>query len=394
VQNVASILARAARGSLVLLDELAGGTDPHEGASLATAIVDALCESGAATAVTTHYESLKAMGVADPRVRNASVGFDVKTMRPTFELTLDVPGSSSALAVAERFGIPHAIIERAALSLPEESRTFEALVAQLSEARAVHARATRALEAERVAQIEARSALERETEKLRRREEKQLSEEGARLVKRIRETQAELRAVRRELRTAATEAAAEATRKKLEALEESAAEIDRERARTPEPAQVEDTKSAPARFAIGDRVYVKRLRAEARIVEGPSRGEVCVAAGALKLWVPISECGAPSAEPEAPRRAPMRRTRPQEKAEESVDVRGMRADDAVACVEAFLDRAYGASLGEVTILHGIGEGALMQAVREHLARHSSYVRTYRPGTREEGGDRVTVVALR
>jgi DNA mismatch repair protein MutS2 len=394
VQNVASILSRAERGSLVLLDELAGGTDPHEGAALATAIVDALCESGAATAVTTHYESLKAMGVTDPRVRNASVGFDVKTMRPTFELTLDVPGSSSALAVAERFGIPRAIVERAERALPEESRQFEALVAKLSEARAEHSRATRALEVERTAAAQARASLERETDKLRRREEKQLSEESARLLKQIRDAHAELRAARREIRAASTEAAAEATRKKLEAIEQSAAQIDRERGRERVTAPVHEERAAPLRLAIGDRVYVRRLRAEAQIVEGPSRGEVCVAAGALKLWVPTSECSAPSAEPEAPRRAPSRRARTHERAEESVDVRGMRADDAVACVEAFLDRAYGASLDEVTIMHGIGEGALMQAVREHLARHSSYVQSYRPGTREEGGDRVTVVVIR
>src|SRR5690606_15083027 len=184
-----------------------------------TAIVEALSDAGAATAVTTHYETLKAMGVTDPRARNASVGFDVKTMRPSFELTLDVPGSSSALVVAERFGIPHAVIERAERALPEETRNFEALVAKLSEARAEHDEQARALDAERRAHAEARTVLEREIEKLRARESKQLSDEGARLAKRIRDAQAEVRAVRRELREARTEAAAEAARSKLEAIE-------------------------------------------------------------------------------------------------------------------------------------------------------------------------------
>ena len=168
--NVAAILRRARRGSLVLLDELAGGTDPHEGAALATAIVDALCAQGAATAVTTHYESLKAMGVTDPRARNASVGFDVATMRPTFTLTLDVPGSSSALAVAARFGIPRHVVEKAEEALPEESRTFEALVARLSEARASYEARVREVEEELVAARAAREALDRELEKLKRRE--------------------------------------------------------------------------------------------------------------------------------------------------------------------------------------------------------------------------------
>jgi DNA mismatch repair protein MutS2 len=394
MKNVASIISRSKRGSLVLLDELAGGTDPHEGAALAAAIVDALCASGAATAVTTHYESLKAMGVTDARTRNASVGFDVQTMRPSFELTLDVPGSSSALSVAARFGIPTAVIERAERALPEESRTFEALVAELSEARAEHQRRAAALEEERRVHRKAREDLERELEKLRRREEKQLSEEGARLTKQMRDARAELRAARREIRRATTEAAAEATRKKLDAIEKSTAAIAAERPPPAAPAGDSEAMGAPASLTVGDRVYVERLRAEAQIIEGPTRGEVRVAAGALKLWVPVAECRAPRPDVPAPRRAAPRRGRSPEPADETVDVRGMRAEDAIGCVESFLDRAYGASLGQVTIVHGIGEGALMHAVREHLAKHSAYARSHRPGTREEGGDRVTVVELR
>src|SRR5690606_10328645 len=167
VTNVASILSRARRASLALLDELAGGTDPHDGAALAPAIVDALCRAEAATAVTTHYEALKAMGVTDPRARNASVGFDVKTMRPSFELTLDVPGASSALAVAERFGISRSIVERAERALPEESRSFEALVRELTVSRAEHDRQVKALDEERRRLSDARAALEAEREKLR-----------------------------------------------------------------------------------------------------------------------------------------------------------------------------------------------------------------------------------
>jgi DNA mismatch repair protein MutS2 len=305
-----------------------------------------------------------------------------------------VPGSSSALSVAARFGIPTAVIERAERALPEESRTFEALVAELSEARAEHQRRAAALEEERRVHRKAREDLERELEKLRRREEKQLSEEGARLTKQMRDARAELRAARREIRRATTEAAAEATRKKLDAIEKSTAAIAAERPPPAAPAGDSEAMGAPASLTVGDRVYVERLRAEAQIIEGPTRGEVRVAAGALKLWVPVAECRAPRPDVPAPRRAAPRRGRSPEPADETVDVRGMRAEDAIGCVESFLDRAYGASLGQVTIVHGIGEGALMHAVREHLAKHSAYARSHRPGTREEGGDRVTVVELR
>src|SRR5262249_40574116 len=113
VTNLAGILDRAGCRALVLLDEVAGGTDPEEGAALACAGVDALCRRGAAVCVTTHYEPLKALAVRDARLRNASVGFDVATMSPTYELRLDVPGASSALAVAQRFGIPVDVVELA-----------------------------------------------------------------------------------------------------------------------------------------------------------------------------------------------------------------------------------------------------------------------------------------
>src|SRR5690606_31724423 len=128
VTNLRRVIDEAGPRALVLLDELTGGTDPGEGAALACAIAEALCDAGAAIGVTTHYEPLKALATRDPRFRNAAVGFDVERMRPTFELTLDVPGASSALWVALRFGIREDIVTRAREVLPEHSRTFDELV--------------------------------------------------------------------------------------------------------------------------------------------------------------------------------------------------------------------------------------------------------------------------
>ena len=131
VEHLRQILEVATHGSLVLLDELAGSTDPEEGAALACAVVERLCDLGAAVGVTTHYEPLKARALSDTRLRNASVGFDVASMAPTFRLRLDVPGASSALVVAERFGLSRGVIERAREILPEQSKHFDALVKQL-----------------------------------------------------------------------------------------------------------------------------------------------------------------------------------------------------------------------------------------------------------------------
>src|SRR5262249_26789843 len=128
VQNLAAVLDETRPGALVLLDELAGGTDPREGEALAAAVLDSLCARGGAVACTTHYEGLKALALGDPRFQNASVGFDLATMSPTFKLAMGIPGASSALAVARRFGIPTAVIERAERFLSREAIGFDQMV--------------------------------------------------------------------------------------------------------------------------------------------------------------------------------------------------------------------------------------------------------------------------
>lgn len=388
IQNIGRIIKRAGEGSLVLLDELAGGTDPEEGAALAAAIVEGLLSSGAAIAVTTHYESLKSVGLLDPRARNASVGFDVETMSPSFKLTLDVPGASSALAVAERYGIPRAIIEAAEEKLPERTRIFEGLVRRLEEARAGAEAKERALAEELAAQRRLREELETELAKLKERDRKKLSAEAEKIAQQIRSFRDEIRAQRKALRAAKEDADAERVRKELEKVAAAAGKLEEGLARE-EKASAEERAPA-ASLAIGDEVYVSSLRANATVIDGPSRGKVHVARGPMKLWVRVEECRSPGGTTKAPRRE---RAPVQTEAADSIDVRGMRAVDALSLVETALDRAYGASLNALTIVHGIGEGALKNAIRELLSANKTYVKRFRSGTRDEGGERVTVVEL-
>lgn len=396
ITNIAAILRAAGDRSLVLLDELAGGTDPEEGAALACALVDSLCRKGAAVAVTTHYEPLKAMATRDPRLRNAAVGFDVAKMEPTFTLALDAPGASSALMVAQRFGIPASIVEFARKVLPEQSRTFDELVRRLEEQRKALAFETATAEEER----RKAEALRRESEErlasVAERERGKLSRENEKLLEQIRRSRDELKVVRRNLRDAKSEADLEAARKSVEAIVRTAQEA--REATAAKAAQAVEPGAGPTELAVGDRVYVTRLRTEADILEGPSRGKVRVAAGPLKLWVELSDVravGKPGSEaaperlpPEGPRAAPI------QTADNTCDVRGMRVDDAVAMVEAFLDRMFGSSQSHAYVVHGVGSGALRDAVRELLARSGSYVKSHRPGTPEEGGPRLTVVEMR
>jgi DNA mismatch repair protein MutS2 len=433
VRSMARTLDLAGPRTLVLLDEVATGTDPGEGAALACAIVDSLCRRGAAVAVTTHYEPLKAMALTDTRFRNASVGFDVATMSPTFHVRMDVPGASSALAVASRFGLDPLVIERARELLPEQARTFDALVRKLeSEHDAVRA-SREAMDAERRTAEEARERIELELKKVKERDKTRLSLEGERLLSLIRETRDEVRAARQAMRKAPTDAAlveaAKAAVERAALLAAAGGEIGD--ALAPEEAEAEGAAPAVDELVVGQRVFVPRLKSEVEIVEGPTKGRVRVAAGAVKLWVEIDELrparGGPAKEA---RREPGKASRegrgargrdevrddtsPRADVNESrdgapraaaptpraiqtdantLDLRGMRVDDAIAMTETFLDRLYGASQPVGFLVHGVGTGALRDAVREYLRGASRYVRRFRSGSFEEGGDRMTVVEL-
>ncbi|MCL2776565.1 MAG: endonuclease MutS2 [Polyangiaceae bacterium] len=294
VQNLARILSDTRLGALVLLDELAGGTDPREGEALAAGMLDALTARGGAVVVTTHYEGLKTLAVADDRFENASMGFDLSKMRPTFRLVQGVPGSSSALAVARRFGLPEAVIERAEKFLTRPDIEFEAVVQKLNAERAALeiARANATRREEEASQK--KSEFETELLALRDREHQRFSKEAESLVLSVRRAREELRIVQAQLRS-----------KSLGMGEVKAAEsaLDRIAARVAiggdlEPTALSTSASHEANQAgapdiallkKGVRVWVPRLRAEAEVIDVLSGGAVRVQAGAMKLVVQATE---------------------------------------------------------------------------------------------------------
>jgi DNA mismatch repair protein MutS2 len=398
VTNLADILRSAGEGALVLLDELAGSTDPQEGAALACAIVTHLCERGAASAVTTHYEALKALGEVDPRLDNASVGFDVERMEPTFELTLGVPGASSALAVAGRFGIPHSILDEARRVLPEQARTFDELVQALqSRARGLE-REREELEVER-RRIEAlRAESERRLERVRTSSRAALDPEVEALRVEVRTAHQELDSLRKQLRRERVDE--EAVRAARKVADQAARKLtEAERAAAPPPGVSDASVPSEEDLAVGDRVWVTRLNAEADVIEGAHRGRVRVAAGPMKLWVEMDGLrrvsgGRERQHGQAPVQAAQPRGAPGRTTDNTLDVRGLRVDDALSLSETFLDRLYGDGQPVGYILHGIGTGALRDALRAHLGQRGAPVHRVRPGEADEGGDRVTVVLLR
>ncbi|MFO0669830.1 MAG: Smr/MutS family protein [Polyangiaceae bacterium] len=342
------------------------------------------------------------LALGDARFENASVGFDLGTMAPTFQVTMGVPGSSSALAVARRFGMPSLVIERAERFLKTEDRDFEALVRRLEVERA-GLELAREDAARRGREADAtRRALEEEIEAVKRRDSALLAKETESLVAAVRRAKDDLRAAHAKLRA-----------KKLEASEvrdERRAVIDRvasqiaiggEIERETRPREPERAPVSRGGLKKGMSVYVPRLRFEAEIIDVLENGSVRVAAGPLKILVTAEELRA-GTEPARARATGERgregraRRAQLEPAIQTKDhtsaVRGMRTDDGVAMAMQFLDRALGANLSAAFIVHGHGTGALRDAIRAELGRNP-HIAFFRPGGRDEGGDGVTVVWL-
>src|SRR6185436_20400258 len=200
VQNIAQILDATHSGVLVVLDELAGGTDPREGEALAAAVLDSLCARGGAVACTTHYEGLKALALGDPRFLNASVGFELATMSPTFRLAVGVPGASSALSVARRFGIPGLVLERAERFLSREAVTFDQMVEKLAAERRALELAREAAEREAEDARQRQRDLDRERARLAEKERVTITKEGEALLQSLRRAREDLRAAQARLR--------------------------------------------------------------------------------------------------------------------------------------------------------------------------------------------------
>jgi DNA mismatch repair protein MutS2 len=396
---VKDMLDGAVPGSLVLVDEIAADTDPREGAALAAAILEALVERGAAVLVTTHLDELKAIALGDPRYANARVGFDAVRLQPTYQLHLGSPGSSSALEVAGRVGLPAAVVERARAALGGQGGALgEAL-------RALDAERAR-LEAERRAAAEARERARRAEERARAAEEEARRSEreaaarmGAALEEDLEAARAEVADLLAGLQSRPTVKAATEAAAKLHAWRATVAGATRA-AQAKAEAGPEALPEAP--LAPGSRVRILSLGQEGEVVEVDGANAL-VRAGSLKIRRPTSDLlplrgkardvalartraekltAAQGARPDAPRSA-----------ERRLDVRGLRVDELLREVDRFLDGLYAEGEAECVVLHGHGSGALKQALRDHLSA-SPYVASYRAGDRHEGGDAATVVTLR
>jgi DNA mismatch repair protein MutS2 len=365
-------------------------------------MLDSLTARGGAVVVTTHYEGLKALALADERFQNASMGFDLATMSPTFKLATGVPGSSSALAVARKFGLPGTVIERAERFLTREDLNFETSVQKLNDERRALELARADAERRELEAEQTRRALAEELRQAKDREQKHVSKETEALLASVRRAREELREAQAKLRSKKLDA---------QAAKEAQAAIDRVAAQVAvggalDPGRFSTPTPPPPPVAItakkGMRVFVTRVRAEADVLEVLPDGAVRVQAGPLKLVVDPSEIRAVQAESEPRRKAAAAAAKPGDDpvgleaavqtSDNTCDLRGLRTDDALSLAVSFLDRSINDNRRVCFLLHGHGTGALKDAIRKEL-KQSPYVRYFRAGHNGEGGDGVTVAWL-
>ncbi len=408
--NLRELLTAAAPGMLVLIDEIAVGTDPDQGAALAQAVLEALAARGVTAITTTHYERLKTLGSSDPRFANASVGFDLERLEPTFKLHLGVPGSSGALAVAKRMGIAGGIVDRARELLGPGGAKVEDLLASVADQRRRIEDERAALLAELEAVESERAAARIDREKIRARFEKQTRAEHGEALSALRTARREIDDLRKQVRAKAETATQEDVRAATRKLVAPGAAIAQHEPKRKLPP---GSPATPEQLVPGAPVIVPSL-GRVEVAAPPENGKVAVRMGSMHALVPVagvlidSHRAARRAEREA---APAEAEKPQGPSvvlvdgmpaggratartiDSTIDVRGQRADEAVGNVDRFLDESLMAGRDIAFVVHGHGTGALRSAIRGHFAHHRA-IETFRAGEPNEGGDGVTVAFLK
>ncbi len=391
LMRINDALERANDRTLVLLDELGAGTDPKEGAALGEAIISELTNRGTRLVVTTHHSALKTLSQHDPRIENASLVFDVKTLSPTYQFRVGLPGASYAIDIARRLGVSDTVIEKAMTLVDAQERDLTLLLNELDERLETiriqqgeleqKRRAAESLEAlykSRVDSLE-KSASERKSEALAEAERivETTRREMEKVVREIRESHAEKERVRESHHIIAD---------RLEEIREQKRELV---ASLAEPEEV----SGP--IEVGDKVWVEAFKKEGEVADIDSqRGKLKIRIGQFLYTLDRSAVTKVKGESTAPLKlVPKVRIQTTAEIGPELSLRGESAEDAIILLDRYLDDAIFAGWQEVRIVHGKGEGILRRAVTEFLARDKR-VESKRLGQWNEGAEGVTIAKLK
>lgn len=398
LRNIVSLLESAGPGSLVLLDELAAGTDPEEGAALARALLQHLLDHGALTIATTHHGELKLFAHAAEGVQNAAVEFDPVTLAPTYRITIGVPGRSNALAIASRLGLPEEILRAARESISPEDVAIDSLLDDLRIERDAASAARQAQERERRRTEEARARVEErlaaiDAEQAQRLDEAALSIEAD--VEAAKEALARAqRLIARQRPPMLVPIVPEATNEEIEEAKEAitAATDTAKRLRRRSRRRRRTGGPRPEQIVPGVEVWIQGIPMPAEALStADRRGEIDVSFGGLRARVGVGQVY--RVEPKAV--VPGARQTfipPAPYAPEQIEVRGQTLDEALPKIDKFLDDGFRAGVPRLRVVHGKGTGKMRNAVRGLLTKHP-LVKAFEFAPPAEGGEGVTVVEL-
>ena len=400
ITNIIRILKHIDARSLVIFDELGAGTDPQEGAALARAILKYLLESGCTTLVATHYPELKTYAHSTEGVVNASLEFDVKTLRPTYRLTIGLPGRSNALLIAQRLGLSQEIIESAKAEINPEDLRADKLLDDIRKERNRTSRERQKLE-------KARDKLEAQTREIETRLEKIEDERREVLAKARAEGELEVAVLKRNIESLKSQL--KKARQPLEALKQIEEKVEEIEAKVEAPVVRRRTMdNRPSSMvhrplSLGERVTVSTLNADGVITAlGESDAEVQV--GSLRVRARLVDLirkgqdeehsgekrvEEKKVETEGSGRAALSGTKSPGL---ELNLRGKLVEDGLEDLERYLERAFSAGLLFVRIVHGKGTGRMREAVRNAL-KDSPYVSSFEEPKENEGGSGVTVAKI-
>ncbi len=384
--NITRIVSKAGKNSLVLLDELGAGTDPAEGAALAMAILETLQNKGCTVLATTHYSEIKAFATASTYYQNACMAFSLKTLSPTYQLIMGIPGVSNAFEISKKLGLDDKVIERAREHMSEETIKFEQLIGEAAKQKESAERKEQQAEMNRRTAQSIRDKSDIELKKAQEKAQKLVDKAHEQAMEILKDARDEAERVISELKAAksARQEDINASRKALsDKIGEAATHL------RSKPEVKSDTR--PEDINVGDTVQLLSHGVSATVLKAPKDGSVYVQAGALKLTVPISDVA--PAKPEKKPKSIGGYKRSGETPGMSVDLRGMTLDEAVMQADLYLDEAFLAGQTEVLLIHGKGTGVLRSGLRQYLKGHA-HVKSYRAGQYGEGEDGVTVVTLK
>jgi DNA mismatch repair protein MutS2 len=392
--NTIQILRECDARTLVLLDELGAGTDPAEGSALARAILTHLVNRHVTTIVTTHHPELKVYSVETSGVRNASVEFDLATLRPTYRLIIGLPGRSNALAIATRLGLDMEIIENARTMVTTENLVADDMLDEIQRTREDIRKNQLAITALREEIEEQRAELQARLDKIEDERRDIIASARRQAEGEIQDFQREVKRLRNDLRGAALPL------DNLRALQDAAANLSNE-VKQPVPNEVENVADVEEwKPRLGENVWLPKLNAEGAIVE-LEKEEAVIQVGTLKVRAHLTEL---SHRTRSEKRAIKRgHKREYEKSPDPIaprgqspgfelDLRGERVDEALKRLETYIDAAYMSGLPFARIIHGKGTGALRKAVQERVGSHPLISKVTRAEAKE-GGEGVTIIHM-